>query len=200
MGEKRLSKEDSVFFHFAICIGVILFLSGCNGAGSRPFHKEVDSQGLEQVLSPSGREKFKSAVAKNEKYIADFENIERVRGFIDREQFKSALAENVKIESQYDNSANRSGDYDRLIRVYARMNTSLLKRLIQDEKNLLMFSQEIQEKALVIENLNLKLQSVTLLLKEVERLDAENTILRQQIKDFKEIDLEGGKINADIQK
>ncbi len=197
MGEKRLFKEDSFFFHFAICIGVILFLSGCNGAGSRPFHKEVDSQGLEQVLSPSGQEKFKSAVAKNEKYIADFENIERVRGFIDLEQFKSALAENVKLESQYDYSTNRSGDYDRLIRVYARMNTSLLKRLIQDEKNLLMFSQET---ALVIETLNLKLQSVTLLLKEVERLDAENTILRQQIKDFKEIDLEGGKINADIQK
>ena len=84
-----------------------------------------------------------------------------------------------------------------MIRVYARMNTSLLKRLIQDEKNLLMFSQQT---ALVIETLNLKLQSVTLLLKEVERLDAENKILRQQIKDFKEIDLEGGKINADIQK
>ncbi len=200
MGEKRLSKEDSVFFHFAICIGVILFLSGCNGAGSRPFHKDADSRKQERVLSSSGQEKFKIALAENAKYIADLENLERVQGLIEQEKFKSALAENVKLESYYDYSTNQSGDYDRVIRVYARMNTSLLKKMIQDEKNLLMLSKEVQEKDLVLKNLNLKLQSVTLLLKEVERLDAENKTLRQQIKDFKEIDLEGGKINADIQK
>lgn len=200
MGRKRLSKGNSTFFYFAIGIGVMIFLSGCNGVGSRPFSTEADSRNLEQVMRASGQEEFKLALAENVKYMADFENLERVRSFIDREQFKSALTENVKLESYYDYSTNRSEDYDRLIRVYARMNTSLLKKVIQDEKNLFMLSKEIQEKDVVVKNLNLKLQSVTLLLKEVERLDAENKMLRQQIKDFKEIDLEGDKINADIQK
>jgi len=132
--------------------------------------------------------------------MADFESLERVRSYIEREQFKSALAENIKLEIYYDYSTARSGDCDRLVRIYARMNNALLKKVIQEKKKLFLFSKAVQEKDLAIKNLNLKLQSVTLLLKEVERLDSENKVLRQQIKDFKEIDLEGGKINADMQK
>ena len=147
------------------------------------------------------------AFPKEQEYVADFQYLEQVLNFIGQEKFKSALAENAKLEKYLDDSANRSSDYDRVIRVSARMNSSLLKKVIQDEKNLFLLSKKVQDQELMMKKLNSekdkltwKLQGMTLLLKAVERLDTENKILRQQIKDFKEIDLEGGKINADIQK
>jgi predicted RNase H-like nuclease (RuvC/YqgF family) len=182
MGGKRFSRRHQKKNFLVIGIGMMVFLSGCNGIRSPVFQKEPV-------------------------YVADFQHLERVLNYIDQRKFKSALAENVKLESHYDYSTNRSCDYDRVIRVYARMNSSLLKKVIRDEKNLFQLSKKVQEKDVMMKKLNFemdklswKLQSITLLLKTVEHLDTENKILRQQIKDFKKIDLEGSKINMDIQK
>ena len=187
MGGKQLFKGNSILFHLAIGLGVMVFLSGCQSVELRTVHKEPE-------------------------YVTAFQYLERVQSLMGQEEYTSALAENAKLESHYDYTESRSGDYDRVIRMSARMNTSLLKKVIQDEKKLFNFSQKIEEQDLMIgkqnveigrlnseiDKLTRKLQELDTALKTVERLETENKTLQQQIKDFKKIDLEGAKINADI--
>ena len=194
MGGKQLFKGNSILFHLAIGLGVMVFLSGCQSVELRTVHKEPE-------------------------YVTAFQYLERVQSLMGQEEYTSALAENAKLESHYDYTESRSGDYDRVIRMSARMNTSFLKKVIQDEKKLFNFSKKVGQQDLITEKLNAeidklnaemdksnaeihkltrKLQELDTALKTVERLETENKTLQRQIKDFKKIDLEGAKINADI--
>jgi len=134
--------------------------------------------------------------------LTDLQHLERIRSSIGQEEFPSALAENDKLERRYDEAINRN-DYARVILVSTQMNTSLLNKVIQDEKTFSLLFEEVEQLGVIItqqksamDKLTLKQERMKALLKKMEDLEAENKILRQQIKDFKKIDLEGDKINS----
>lgn len=137
------------------------------------------------------------------KYMTDLQHLERIRSSIDQEEFISALAENDKLERHYDEAINGSDDYARVTLVSAQMNASLLKKVIQDEKTFSLLFEEVDQQGVIITQQKSAINKLTLeqdrmkaLLKKMEDLEAENKTLRQQIKDFKKIDLEGDKINS----
>jgi len=177
MGRKRLSKWYPIVFHFTIGLMVIFFLSGCQVGSS-------------QIL------------CKKPIYEADLRHIEQILNYADQEKFEASLAENEKLERRYNDSVNSSPDYSRVIVSFARMNTILLKRVIQDKSNLSQQSKKIEQLNLKnkkfkikMDELTQKLKGMKIALKTVERLKIENKTLRQQIEDFKKIDLQSDKIN-----
>ncbi len=136
-------------------------------------------------------------------YVTDFQHLERIHNSISQDNFTLALAENDKLERRYDDSTNGSEPYARVILVSAQMNASLLKKVIQDEKIFCTFSRKLEQLSMIIQKQNSAMGKLTLkqermkaLSKTVEGLEAENKILRKQIKDFKKIDLEGDQINS----
>jgi len=145
-------------------------------------------------------------------YMTDLQHLELICSSIGQEEFTSALAENNKLERRYDEAINGSDDYTRVILVSAQMNASLLKKVIQNEKTFSLLFEEVDQQSVIITQqksaidklsleqdrvkLTLEQDRVKALLKKMEDLEAENKTLRQQIKDFKKIDLEGDKINS----
>jgi DNA repair ATPase RecN len=177
MGRKRLSKWYPIVFHFTISLMVIFFLSGCQG------------------------DRFQISFTKPI-YEADFRHIEQILNYADQGKFEASLAENEKFERRYDDSVNSSPDYSRVIVSFVRMNTILLKRVIQDESNLSQQSKKIEQLNLMnkefkikMDELTRKLKGMKIALKTVEHLKIENKALRQQIEDFKKIDLQSDKID-----
>lgn len=137
------------------------------------------------------------------KYVTDFQYLERIRSSISQEKFTVALTENETLERRYENSANGGDAYARVVFVSAQMNASLLKKVIQDEKELFKLSKKLEQLNVIIQKQNSEMGKLTLkqermkaLSKTVEDLEAENKTLRKQIKDFKKIDLEGDQINS----
>lgn len=170
-----------IIFCLIIGMGVIVFLFGCQGNRS-----------------------FKSP--KTTGYRTALQSLERVQRFMGQGKYESALSENAKLESYYDYTESRSSDYDRVIRLSARMNTILLEKSIQDEKKIFKLSKKVGEQDVMLKKMNAetdkvmkKAQELDSALKRVERLDTENRMLRQQIKDFKKIDLEGHEIKVDME-
>lgn len=181
MGGKRIPKRNPVFFHLAIGLGILAFLLGCQGIGPLTSHREPE-------------------------YATAFQYLEKVRKFMDEEKYVSALEENARLESHYDYTESRSGDYDRVIRVSARMNTSLLKKVVQDEKTLFELSKKLGQLDGITKKMNEEREKLIsdcrdfdTALKTIEDLKADNKMLRQQIKDFKKIDLEGHEIKTDME-
>jgi hypothetical protein len=210
MGRKRLSKWYSIVFYFTISLTGIIFLSSCQGSKLHmSFNQPI--------------------------YEAEFQNIEKVLNAVDQENYEAALAEAEKIERRYNDSDNISDDYFRVIMISIRMNTKLLRKVIQDKNNQLTQSQTIEQLHLMkkelnaklgkskikldqsntklsksniklsksktkignsntkIDNLTQQLRDMNTVFKTIERLQAENKILKQQIEDFKKIDLQSDK-------
>ncbi len=137
-------------------------------------------------------------------YETDFQHLERVRSFILEGEFKSALTENEMLERRSENPTGGNDNYALVIMISARTNAFLLKKIIQDQENLSRVSKNLEQKDLVIkkirketDTLTGKIREMNTLFKALADLELENKILQQQIRDFKAIDLEGAKIDAD---
>ena len=177
MGRKRLSKWYPIVFHFTIGLMAISFLSGCQG------------------------DRFQISFTKPI-YEEDFQHIEQILNYADQEKFEASLAENEKFERRYNDSVNSNPDYSRVIVSFVRMNTILLKRVIQDKSNLSQQSKKNEQLNLKNKKFKIKMDELTqqlkgmkIALKTVERLKIENKTLRQQIEDFKKIDLQSDNID-----
>ena len=177
MGRKRLSKWYPIIFHFTISLMVIFFLSGCQS------------------------DRFQISFTKPI-YEADFQHIEQISNYADQGNYEASFAENEKLERRYNDSINSSPDYSRVIVSFARMHTILLKRVIQDKSNLSQQSKKIEQLNLMNKKLKIKMDELTkkskgmkIALETVEHLKIENKTLRQQIEDFKKIDLQSDKID-----
>ena len=165
--------------NMAIGLVLIMLLSSCQGARFQPLFKKP-------------------------LYEADITQFEQIFYCVDQEKYKAALAENKKLERRYADSENVSREYSRVIILSARINAILLNRVIQDKKNHLKQSQNIEqldlmnkEMNLVKNSLNAKIDTLThelrgmnTTLKTMESLKIENKTLQQQIEDFKKIDLQ----------
>ncbi|MDA3917403.1 MAG: hypothetical protein PF690_10565 [Deltaproteobacteria bacterium] len=69
-------------------------------------------------------------------YEADFQHIQQILNYADQGKFEASLDENEKLERRYNDSVNSNPDYSRVIVSFVRVNTILLKRVIQDKSNL----------------------------------------------------------------
>ena len=166
--------------NMAIGLVLIMLLSSCQGARFQPLFKKP-------------------------LYEADITQFEQIFYCVDQEKYKAALAENKKLERRYADSENVSREYSRVIILSARINAILLNRVIQDKKNHLKQSQNIEqldlmnrEMNLVKNSLNAKIDTLThelrgmnTTLKTMESFKIENKTLQQQIEDLKKIDLQG---------
>ena len=185
MGRKRLSKWHPILFHLTISLGVIILLSSCQG-------------------------KNPLAIFNRPVYTADYRQLEQIQNCIGQEKYDAALAENTKLERRYHDSVNVNNEYSRVIVISSQMNASMLKKVIQNKKTRSKLLLKIEQHDLIVKKLNSKInklnsktnklskkiKNMNASLKNIEILKNENKKLRQQINDFKEIDLQADKIKA----
>ncbi|MCP4669659.1 MAG: hypothetical protein GY857_00005 [Desulfobacula sp.] len=242
MGRKRLSKWYPTIFHLTILYekvnlnlaAVFNFVAGslssktvrasyvknktndfasfrpCGFKINKPGHIAIGFAAI--MLLSSCQSARLQTLLKKPLYQADIIQIEQILYFVNQEKYKAALAENERLERRYDDSENVSYDYSRVIIKSARINAILLTGVIQDQRDRVKQSQDIEqlnltnkemhkkmhkEMNLVKKSLNAKIDELThelkgmnIALKNMENLRAENITLQQQIEDLKKIDLQ----------
>lgn len=194
MGRKQFSARRPVLFHLAIGLSLLLIFSGCQHIASKGQRPEPQSI-ITDIKQPV--------------YEAEHALLEKIYNLMKEGKFGAALTENQKLESHLDYAQSRGSDYDRVIRLSARINTILLKRIIQDDEKIISFTEEnkqqgsqIKQQEELLKKMETMLDDTTgqqmqlnQALDEIERLETENNTLLQQIETFKKIDLEETQIN-----
>lgn len=194
MGRKQFSTRRPVFFHLAIGLSLLIIFSGCQQIaikGQRPEPQSI----ITDIKQPV--------------YETEHAQLEKIYNLMKEGKFGAALAENQTLESHLDYAQSRGSDYDRVIRLSTRINTILLKRIIQDDEKIVSFTEEhkkqgdrirqqdemLKKMRTMLNDINSQQIQLEQAFEDIERLETENKTLLQQIETFKKIDLEETQIN-----